>query len=237
MERRVLSAGQCHYFSSIGQECQISQAAALLRASTALPLILVAFNLFPPQPPFPRTDTGAATSAHLLLLLRGTPSALPAAAPASPPLSTLLTCWRLSVRIFSLLFLKNAEIHEKKEAPHRFYTFLFPHADLSVNSPAAPRQRHFLRPPQSSSLIFFSLEHKNSTSTSRARNEKFVNGRENLCSLLKLNYTMTSPRYATNLEGDEINFPPMSAQTREESDQWQTGMQIRNLSRQELNVN
>ena len=31
--RRVFPAGQCNYFSSIGQECKISQAAALLQAS------------------------------------------------------------------------------------------------------------------------------------------------------------------------------------------------------------
>ena len=49
--RRVFPAGQCNYFSSIGQECQISQAAALLQASTAAPPVCpVAFNLFPPWP-------------------------------------------------------------------------------------------------------------------------------------------------------------------------------------------
>lgn len=49
--RRDLPAGQCNYFSSIGQECKISQAAALLQASTAaLPVSPIAFNLFPPCP-------------------------------------------------------------------------------------------------------------------------------------------------------------------------------------------
>lgn len=37
MSKRLFSDGQCHYFGSIDQECQISQAAALLRASIAAP--------------------------------------------------------------------------------------------------------------------------------------------------------------------------------------------------------
>lgn len=48
---------------------------------------------------------------------------------------------------------------------------------------------------------------------------------------------MTSPWYVTNPERDEIKFQPVSAETSAETDQWQAGMQIRNLSRQELNVN
>ena len=44
--RRVFSAGQCSYLSSIGQECQISQAAALLQASTAAPPV----SLLPSAP-------------------------------------------------------------------------------------------------------------------------------------------------------------------------------------------
>lgn len=44
VQRRVFYAGQCNYFCSIGQECQISQAAAVLQASsTALLLSFVAF--------------------------------------------------------------------------------------------------------------------------------------------------------------------------------------------------
>lgn len=74
-------------------------------------------------------------------------------------------------------------------------------------------------------------------STSQAGNEKFVNEKENLCSLLKLNYTMTSHWYVTNPEGDEIIFPPIRTETGTETYQLEAGMQIRNLSRQELNVN
>lgn len=72
---------------------------------------------------------------------------------------------------------------------------------------------------------------------SNASLEKFVNGKENLYSLLKLNYTVTSLWYVANPNSDEINFSPIEAETRAEIDQWEAGMQIRNLSRQELNVN
>lgn len=84
---------------------------------------------------------------------------------------------------------------------------------------------------------FSILVHIKTMCTWNAGNEKFVNGRENLCSLLKLNYMMTFPWYVANPEGDEINSPPMSADISAETDQCQAGMQIRNLSRQELNVN
>ncbi len=39
VERRLFSAGQCDHFCSIGQECQISQAAAVLQASRAVPAV------------------------------------------------------------------------------------------------------------------------------------------------------------------------------------------------------
>ncbi|KAK5870446.1 hypothetical protein PBY51_003392 [Eleginops maclovinus] len=43
----MCSVGQCTYFSSIGQECQISQAAALLQASAGAPPKSLSPSSFP----------------------------------------------------------------------------------------------------------------------------------------------------------------------------------------------
>lgn len=165
--KRLPPAGQCRYFSSIGQECRISQAAAA------------------PHPP-PRG-----------------PSAAPPPARHHP--DTKRTFCDAAMCIAS-----------GPDAP-----------DATRDSGEVPGTRC----PAAAARVSVTR------SAAEADNEGFVNGREHLRSLLKLSHPMTSLRNVTNPGRDERRSPPMRAEASGRSDQSRAGMQIRNVPRQELNVN
>lgn len=48
----------------------------------------------------------------------------------------------------------------------------------------------------------------------------FVNGREKFVFIVKIKLYHDVSWYVANPEGDEINFPPMRAETSAETDEW-----------------